>query len=160
MSIRSETTTGSMRRVPLLAALVVFLLAVAPPPAGSQSTSDRPFRVIVHPDNPVQTLSRAEVSKIFLKRVAKWNDGLKVTPVDQPVSAPVRETFSLEIHKRSAAKIRSHWQQQIYSGRGVPPAERSSDTAVVEFVAANRTAVGYVSVGTNLGSVRVVEVTE
>jgi hypothetical protein len=53
----------------------------------------------------------------------------------------------------------AYWQQQIFSGRGVPPLELSTETAVVEYVRAHPGAVGYVSAGADIRGLKVVEVT-
>ena len=81
-------------------------------------------------------------------------------PVDLSANSPVREAFSLAIHERDVNAVKSYWQRQIFSGRGVPPPEKASDSEVLAFVRANPGAVGYVSSGTAVGSgVKVLEVT-
>ena len=62
------------------------------------------------------------------------------------------------LHK-SVSAVKSYWQQQIFSGRGVPPTERSTDSEVLAYVRSNPNAIGYVSSAAALGgSVKVVTV--
>jgi len=88
----------------------------------------------------------------------KWDDGAAVTAVDQTDKAAVRESFTTAIHGKPVAAIKSYWQQQIFSGRDVPPVEKSSDAEVIAFVHNNRDAVGYVSADTPVSGVKVIDV--
>jgi ABC-type phosphate transport system substrate-binding protein len=72
-------------------------------------------------------------------------------PVDQEKDALVREAFSNAILGRSPSQMESFWQQQIFSGKDVPPAKRKSDAEVIEFVSENPGAIGYVSASASLG---------
>lgn len=128
----------------------LFALALGCSLAGavvSSLTAQQPagYVVVVHPSNPVSALPAAEVAKLFMKQTSKWPNAWPVTPVDQPISSPVREVFSQRVLGRSARSVKSHWSQQIFSGRGVPPAERPTDAEVARFVLGNRGAVGYVA---------------
>lgn len=59
--------------------------------------------------------------------------------------AAIRESFSRVIHGRSANQIAAYWQQQIFSGRNIPPEQRSSDDEVIAYVSSTPGAIGYVS---------------
>ena len=78
------------------------------------------FKVIVHESNPISSLTRADVSKLFLKKATQLN-GTTALPIDLVSSNPVRQSFSRYIHRRPVSAIKAYWQQQIFSGRGVPP---------------------------------------
>lgn len=147
----------TVRRTLRLGTLVALAgLVLAGGGATAQQAAD--FRVVVHPDNPVDALTADELSEMFLKRSTRWSDDTPVRPVDQPSHAPVREAFSRAVHERAAKAIVAHWQQQIFSGRAVPPLELASDELVVSYVTVNPGAIGYVSRGANLRGVKVVEI--
>jgi ABC-type phosphate transport system substrate-binding protein len=135
--------------------LVLALSLVAAAPARAQQAET--FVVVVHVSNPVDGLSRDELSKIFLKRQVRWEDGRPIVPVDLSQSLALRERFDEAVHGRPSRAIAAHWQQQVFSGRDVPPAQKSTDAEIVAFVASNPGAVGYVSAGATLpAGVRVV----
>jgi ABC-type phosphate transport system substrate-binding protein len=113
---------------------------------------DPPFFVIVHRSNPVVSMSRAELSVIYMKRKSSWQ------PVDQQPAARVRERFSRAIHGKSVAYVTRYWQRLIFSGRGIPPRQLPSDAAVIEFVKNNPNAIGYVAAAPGDG-VKVIRVT-
>lgn len=116
------------------------------------------FKVVVHPDNATLSMSRADVSALFLKKTVRWPDGSPVAAVDQTDTSTVRADFCAAVHKKHAAAIRSYWQQQIFSGRDTPPLSKSNDAQVLEYVRTHRGAVGYVSDSATTAGVKVVEV--
>ena len=96
-----------------------------------------------------------------MKETGTWSDGQPVIPVDQTASSSTRHEFSNAIFGRDATAIKSHWQRQIFSGRGVPPPEKASDDEVLAFVRVNSGAIGYVSSDADVGSgVKVLEITK
>jgi len=129
-------------------AIVAALLFLA---TGGPVSADDGFIVIVHTANPAASVSREELSRIFLKKTGQWQDGSRAVPVDLVDSSPARGRFSQVVHGKDTSAIKAYWQKQIFSGRGVPPAELGSAAEVVAFVGANRGAVGYVAAGTALG---------
>jgi len=116
------------------------------------------YKLIVNDSVKVRSLSKKTVSDSFLKKVRKWEDGAAIVPVDQLEASDVRDAFSRAIHGKPATAIKSYWNQQIFSGRDVPPVEKKSDAEVVAFVRSNAGAIGYVSDGADVTGVRVVTV--
>ena len=116
------------------------------------------FKVIVNSSNSSTKISKTDLNAIFLKKMVKWGDGTPAAPVNQSKKSPVRDSFTTAVHGKSVAAVDSYWQQQIFSGRDVPPAEKASDAEVVAFVKANAGAVGYVSDGALTAGVKVVGV--
>ena len=58
----------------------------------------------------------------------------------------------------TTAAVKSYWNQQIFSGRDVPPVEKKSDAEVLTFVRSTPGAIGYVSDAAAVDGVRVVTV--
>ena len=141
-----------------LALLTGLMLISVLIPSGSQAAAEeRSFVIIINTDNPAESITKEKASRLFMKKVSKWSEEdftEKVVPVDQSPSSKLREDFSKDVHGRSLSGIRNYWQRQIFSGRAVPPAELDSDEAVMEFVRANRGAIGYVSQKADLKGVK------
>jgi ABC-type phosphate transport system substrate-binding protein len=116
------------------------------------------FKVIVNETNATETLTKKEVSEIFLKTMKKWADGSEVVPVDLNARSQTRATFSQEVHGRGVGAIRSYWQQAAFSGAGTAPLERSDDAEVIAFVKANAGAIGYIAADTDAAGVKEVSV--
>jgi ABC-type phosphate transport system substrate-binding protein len=136
----------------LLLALTCLLLGAAPPAAAED------FKVVVHPDNPTTEVTAPALSRLFLKKTLRWDDGTAVQPV-VPASPRLQERFALGVHEKSLNAVRSYWNQAIFSGRDVPPLEKAGDAEVVAYVRANRGAVGFVSAGADTAGLKVLTVT-
>jgi ABC-type phosphate transport system substrate-binding protein len=134
----------------ILSTLFLFVASVA--------LQAQNFKVIVNEANATTSLSKKDVSEIFLKTKTSWDDGSKIVPVDQTARSATRAEFSQEIHGRSVGAIRSHWQQAAFSGAGTAPAERPSDAEVIAFVKNNPGAVGYISADADVSGVKVVAI--
>jgi hypothetical protein len=85
------------------------------------------------------------VSQFFLKKATRWESGAIALPVDLPADSPVREAFSRRVLSKSVSSIKAYWQQQIFSGRDVPPPEQKTEAEALEFVRSNAAAIAYVS---------------
>ncbi|HEX7154066.1 MAG TPA: hypothetical protein VF618_21445 [Thermoanaerobaculia bacterium] len=142
----------------ILALLLMAGVATAeewPAPANEPA-----YRVVVHVSNPVGSLTRAELSAIYMKRTRSWRDGTAILPVDQRRDSRLRERFSRAVHGKSVAYVTRYWQRLIFSGRAVPPRVLRSDAAVLDFVQRHAEAVGYVDARTPLnGGVKAIAVT-
>lgn len=135
-----------------LAAAAIVLSAM-------QASAATTFKVIVNNAVRVESLSKKEVSDLFMKRTAKWTNGTPVTPVDQSDQSAIREEFSKSVHGKPTGAIKSYWQQQIFSGRGVPPVEQPSDSEVVALVRSSAGGIGYVDAGADTSGVKVITIT-
>ncbi len=137
--------------------ILTFLVLTVPTIAGSQGQR---FKMVVNKANSSKTISKQQLEKIFLKETGTWSNGQPVIPVDQTASSSTRQGFSNTIFGRDTNSIKSHWQRQIFSGRGVPPPEKASDDEVLAFVRVNSGAIGYVSSDADVGSgIKVLEIT-
>lgn len=140
-----------MRTIVRLAALLAVLLAA--PAASAQD-----FKVVAHPDVPLDSASRSQVSDLFLKRTTTWPGGAKVDPVDLAEGSKTFEAFSTAVHGKAGSVIRAFWKKVTMSGRDTPPHVRGSDDEVLAYVRATRGAIGYVSAGAATSGVKVITV--
>jgi len=142
-----------LERAAIIVILTILALTV-PAIAGGQS-----FKIVANGANGAETISKQQLEDIFMKKAGAWSDGQPVIPVDQSASSSTRHGFSKVIFGRDTNAIKSYWQRQIFSGRGVPPPEKGSDDEVLAFVRVNSGAIGYVSSDADIGSgVKVLEI--
>ena len=136
-----------MKRTFRLSSLILTIgVLLSPMAAGAQE-----FTVIVNAANPLASMPRDDVAKLFLKKTVSWQSGQAASPVELPAAAKAREAFARTVLNKSIPQVRSYWQQQIFSGRDVPPPEKQSENDVVAFVRSNPGAIGYVSKGVDIG---------
>jgi ABC-type phosphate transport system substrate-binding protein len=124
---------------------ILFILLTFIFPIGVLEAQDYSFKIIVNISNPVSSLTKAQVSRIFLKKDSRWEKGEKVYPVDLVGTSLVRENFSKTIHVRGVSAIKAYWQKQIFSGRSVPPLEKMNNNEILDYVKSHPGAIGYVA---------------
>ena len=143
-----------------VAVLLAGTLAVSLPDV-RHTAPDTPYKVIVNKSNPVVSLTKSELARLFLKKAIVWQGGGEVQPVDLGEDSDIRQAFSKQVLGKDISAVKGYWQQLIFTGKGVPPIEKQSESEVLAFVAANRNAIGYVSAGATLGAdVKVVKITD
>ena len=112
------------------------------------------YRVVVNSANPVATLSKTQIAKLFLHS-APWDDGVPVTPVDLLPDSTVRDVFSREVLGMPAALVSERWRKIGSTGIVTPPT-LASDREVLAFVRLKPGAIGYVSMEADVQGVKVV----
>jgi ABC-type phosphate transport system substrate-binding protein len=144
-----------MKRIGI--ALLSALLLVT---AGSIGAEDGAYKVIVNPANPTTQLTRLKLGEMFLKKEKRWADGQPVFPVEPSLKSATRQRFTQEVFAKSTIAVSAYWQQMIFSGKGVPPPEKSSDAEIVAFVRDTPGAIGYVGPGADLSGVKIVTIVD
>jgi ABC-type phosphate transport system substrate-binding protein len=144
------------RSCALVVALVVLAALALPGPHARAANEG--FVVIVNPENPVTEVSRDFLRDAFLKKASSWSGGEALRPVDLSRRFGARETFCRDVLKKTLPQLKRYWNQQVFSGKGVPPPELDSEKAVIAYVLANKGAIGYLPAGADPGGARVVKV--
>ncbi len=112
--------------------------------------------VVTGAGNPAITLSKDQVSDVFLGNVTSLPDGSSVVPVDQPESSPLRNEFYLKVANRSAAQAKAHWAKLYFTGRGVPPREGRDSSDIKKILNSTPGAIGYIDQSSLDRSVKVI----
>ncbi|MFA7240456.1 MAG: hypothetical protein WC091_10110 [Sulfuricellaceae bacterium] len=144
-----------MRRV-LIKHTIICLLSVAWPLAARADIA-----VIVHPDNPVQSMTPREVSNLYLGRARSFSADSHGTPLpasvyEQPADSGVREIFFRTLNGMDIKQLNAYWARLRFSGEVLPPAILPDSRAVVETVSRKRSAIGYVDAAAVNSAVKVV----
>jgi ABC-type phosphate transport system substrate-binding protein len=140
-----------MRNVSI--ALAVLALSVAAPAA-----AEEPFKVVANLEISAESLSRAQLSDIFLKRATVFPGGGATAPVDLAEDSKTFEAFSQGVHGKPGSLVRAFWKKVAATGRDSPPPVRHSDEEVLAFVRTTRGAIGYVSAAAPTSGVKVVRI--
>jgi ABC-type phosphate transport system substrate-binding protein len=111
--------------------------------------------VVVHPTNDA-TLDLKMTKRIFLGKEKRFSNGKEILPINQERGSGTRDMFDNEALGRNTSQVSAYWSKLVFTGKGVPPAEVSDDLAVIEIVANNKNAVGYVNSASVTGAVKVI----
>ena len=114
--------------------------------------------LISNTDTPVSTLSRDEIKRIFLGKQRTLRDGkVKISFAIQQKTEASR-LFLKEYVQKNAYQYSIYWKKRVFAGKGKAPQSFTSDQEVVAFVSETPGAVGYVSMGTDIGDTKIVQV--
>jgi len=111
----------------------------------SVQASGDPIIVIVNSSNPVDSLSMADLKKLFLSDRSRWDTGKSVAPVMVTAGSPERTAFLKLVCGMSDAEFGKYFLQAAFTGKSAtPPKEVSSSQSVKTTVAASPGAIGFV----------------
>lgn len=111
--------------------------------------------VVVSSKSAVSTLSKAQVTDIFLGKTARFPDGSPAVPIDQVEGSAARDEFYATFADKSPAQVKAHWTKIIFTGRGQPPKSASNSVEVRKLIAANPQAISYIERSALDGTVKV-----
>ncbi len=114
--------------------------------------------IIVNKANPTDSLSLAELRRIFMKQTRNWSNGDSVVPVDWEAAAEMRKSFSRKVLNRTVTEMTEFWVQQNITAGQNPPSTQKSARALLRFVAGVPGAISYVAAADVDDSVKVVRV--
>ncbi|MCU4674272.1 hypothetical protein N7931_01385 [Catenovulum sp. 2E275] len=112
--------------------------------------------VIVHPDNPTETLSSSNVLDIYTGKLVAFPSGTAALPVDLSNKMPVKADFYQKLMGKSLSQMSSYWAKLLFTGRYSPPLVLDPPSQVIEYVSQNLYAVGYVDEAWLTNDVKVV----
>jgi TonB family protein len=139
----------------LLAAAQLLILGL-PIFASLNSLADD-IRVIANPSVKADSISIAELKRVFLQEEIALADGTHVEPVIEnggSVNAAFRDHY-LGVNEDS---LQDYYRTLVFSGRGFMPKALGSDAEVVAYVAHTRGAIGYVGNSCSVQGVKVLAV--
>ncbi|MFK7858243.1 MAG: hypothetical protein AB8B64_05470 [Granulosicoccus sp.] len=119
--------------------------------------SSNSIAVIVHEDNPTRNMTAREVRKLFLGKSRKLPDGTRAILVSLQ---SLQTTFNRATLGKNNAQVKSAWARLQFTGRALPPREFIHASDVVEFVANNKDAIGYIPIDAITQGVKEVYVLE
>jgi len=101
--------------------------------------------IIVHPDNPQQSISKHELRLIFLGRMPLFpTSGEEIIAFDLPESDSGYETFYRNVVELEGTRLKRYRAYYLFSGRGKLPRPTDSNATILQQVADNERAIGYV----------------
>jgi len=116
--------------------LVGSVLYASQPIAAGVSIS-----VIVNQNNGTDAMTAREVRKLFLGKSRNLPDGTRAVLVSNDM---IKSEFNRAALGKADSQVKAVWSRLLFSGRAKRPVVFSDPAEVVQFVATNVNAVGYV----------------
>jgi ABC-type phosphate transport system substrate-binding protein len=139
-----------MKRL-VLAVLLGGALAVLSSRAAAQ------VLVIANPSVKTADVSKNDLRDVFTGAASSLKDGSRVNPVLLKSGATNDEFLSVYVGKADAA-FKASWRSLVFSGQASMPKTVDSDAAMVDYVAHNPGAIGYIGKATPHEGVKVLEI--
>lgn len=112
--------------------------------------------VIVNVTNTA-TLSDNDLSSLFLGKSKSFPNNNKAQAINLNYGNETRKAFEKSILKKTSSQVKAYWSKLLFSGKGKPLKELSSDAEVIAFVADNPNAIAYIDASNINSSVKVVK---
>lgn len=96
------------------AILVLAGLVLAGYSVSAQQGGD--VAVIVNPGNPVDSITTADLRKLYSGDKASWGGGLPATPFVRAAPARERDVLLKVVLKMTDAQFQEYWIKKVYSG--------------------------------------------
>lgn len=111
--------------------------------------------VIVHPSNSAE-LNKSDITRIFLGKSTSFPNSNKAKAINQDVSSAVRQSFDSDILGRPTSQVQAYWNKLLFTGNGTPPDELANDADVINLVASDPSAIGYIDAASATDAVKLV----
>lgn len=103
--------------------------------------------VIVNQQNPLEQISRQQLTDLFMGRAPYFPSGDPVVKLDAPGDSPLRRQFYQALVGMSEPEVNAYWARLMFSGRATPPMQVSSEQDILKLVENNPNAIGYITDG-------------
>jgi ABC-type phosphate transport system substrate-binding protein len=112
--------------------------------------------VVVNARSGVERLSHDDAVNIFMGRYRQLPSGIAAQPIDQPEAQPERARFYRLLVNKDLTEINAYWARLVFSGKTSPPRQARSQAEILDWLARQPGAIGYIERGQIDARVRVV----
>ena len=100
--------------------------------------------VVVNPDNKTEQLTKTQIINIFLGNNREYPGGLPAKPIDLPGSSSEKALFYRGLVNKDLDQMAAYWSRLVFAGNTSPPTSVANGQDVMQIVASNKNAIGYV----------------
>ncbi|MDQ1351380.1 MAG: hypothetical protein QG657_1682 [Acidobacteriota bacterium] len=104
--------------------------------------------IISNPDIRISSLNNTDVKEIFTGKKTRWEGNEKIS-IATLYNSEVHRKFLEQFVKKTPFQFKNYWRSKVFTGEGMLPKTFQNEESLIEFVAATRGAVGYISAPTN-----------
>lgn len=101
--------------------------------------------IIVSKNSTIKTITKKDISNIFLAKTKKLPNGQKAITVELGTNN-YKEQFYKQISGKSLKRLKKYWATLIFTGKGQPPKKMKNTQKIIEFVKTNENAISYIPI--------------
>lgn len=107
------------------------------------------FAVIVSSKSNITSISKKQISNIFLSKTKKLPNGEKAFPIELNNNLYIKE-FYKRVSKKNPKKLKKYWATVIFTGKGQPPKKMNNIKSILNRVKNNMNAISYIPISTHI----------
>ena len=131
------------------------------PATSENSITAEPLVIVVNRSNPVDSVSFAELRKIFLGNRSHWPNGRRITLVMREPGEAERNTLLHEVCGMNEDQLKNHFLHGLYTGEILlSPKILDTPTGVRKFIFNVPGAIGYLRIGDVDSTVKILRIDE
>lgn len=132
-----------MKRI--IQSIGISLLLIAGISTSKASAQD--FVIIVNQANTISTMKSVEVKLYYMRKIKQqWPDlGVAILPVGLSTDNSAKQAFLSNVMKMSASELEAYFKQRQFANAEALPASFATEEELIDYVARNKGAIGYVS---------------
>ncbi|USD68089.1 phosphate ABC transporter substrate-binding protein [Vibrio sp. SCSIO 43136] len=111
--------------------------------------------VVIGNAGGVDSLSKADVKKLFMGKKTKLKNGTKAQIVELAAGSADKAAFHDQATGRNDSQLQSAWSRLVFTGKAEAPIEVADFPSVIAEVSSNPAAIGYVDEANLTGDVKV-----
>ena len=143
-------------RTYLMALAILVLAALASTTAAQQEIE---LAVIVNPENPVSSISSADLRRIYAGDKQSWSNTLPVFAVVRAPEARERRVLLSQVLKMTEPEYKQYWLRKVYSGEAPQePLAVFSNGMQMEAVRVKKGGIALISVQDVRAGVKIIKV--
>ncbi|MBK6640718.1 MAG: hypothetical protein IPI23_01290 [Bacteroidetes bacterium] len=100
--------------------------------------------VVANDKGAPETITEAEIIKIFKGEKQWWKDGTKIVIAFMKTSTPTGSEASKKVLGMSGDQLNKHWLSLVFQGKAKAPVFFNTEKELVDFVSQNKGAIGIV----------------
>lgn len=151
-----------MIRYPAIIVVILATTALVGPVPQTRVQAAHPkegLAIVVNRENPIESLSMAELRTVFLGERSHWPNGRRITLVMMEPGQPERDTILRDVCRLSESDLRRRYLQGLLTGEVlVSPKTLANPIGVRKFVFNVPGAIGYLRAEDVDGSVKVIRI--
>lgn len=104
----------------------------------------KPISIVVHADNATDSLSKKQLIDLYMGRYVAFPDNQSAQPLDTLTPEGLKSTFYKRLVNMPLSRVNAYWSRVRFTGRATPPETYADEQMVLNFIAENPNAIGYV----------------
>jgi ABC-type phosphate transport system substrate-binding protein len=100
--------------------------------------------LVANANSGIERLTKREVVNIYLGRYRRLDTGSTAEPIDLSSKTDAKAMFYRLLVDKNLAEINAYWSRLVFSGKTRPPQQVDDVDKVLDIVAHNRNALGYI----------------